>query len=106
MRTIIRTSTNRLVSGFRQECLPTGGKDDVRAVDNQRMRLFSPRARQAMGSFLAALAQAMKSALAAAPRPAYASTRCSQPALAHRCWHRKPAAKHLRAVQHPFVSQG
>ena len=100
MRTTIRTSTNQLVSGFRQECLPTGGKDGVRVVDNSRMRLFSPRARQAMGCFLAAIARAMKSALAAAPRPAYASATCLQPALAHRCWHRPSGA------QHPFVSQG
>ena len=105
MRTITRTSTNRLVSGFRQECLPRGGKGDVRVVDNQRMRLFS-RARQALGSFLAALADALKSALAAAPRPAYASKQCLQPAHAQRCWHRMPAAKHMRAAQHPFVSQG
>lgn len=99
MRTITRTSTNRLVSGYRQECLPRGGKGDVRVVDNQRMRLFS-RARQALGSFLAALADALKSALAAAPRPAYASNQRLQPAQAHGCWHRMPGARR------PFVSQG
>ena len=106
MRTITRTSTNQLVSGFRQERLPRGGKGLVRVVDNRRMRLFSSRARQALGSFLASITGAMKSALAAAPRPAYASNPCLQPALAHRCWHRMPAAQHMPAAQRPFVTQG
>ena len=100
MRTITRTSTNRLVSGFRQECLPRGGKGDVRFVDNRRMRLFSARARQALGCFLASMVGVLKSVVAAAPRPAYASSPCLQPAQAHRCWHRTSGA------QHPFVSQG
>lgn len=106
MRTITRTSTNRLVSGSRQECLPRGGKGDVRVVDNRRMRLFSSRARQALGSFIASITGVMKSALAAAPRPAYASNPCLQPALAHRCWHRMPAAQQMPAARHRAVSQG
>jgi hypothetical protein len=94
MRSIIRTSTNKIVTGVAQGCLVVSGTVDMRANRNRRMRILYQHATQALARLLAAFERHVKPALALAP----ASTGLDAGLATPRCWQRK-ASQHPSAIQ-------
>jgi hypothetical protein len=96
MRNVLRTFTNQIVAGIRQDRLVVVGTVDVRGDNSLRMRDFYQHAMQASARFLAAIERTLKPATALALTRGHVSSR-SQAAPAPRCWQPKQAARHPSA---------